>query len=304
MCAGWKESQKVFTDALAELITADSSAYKAAEADAHPLQAAGIRRMLANPQHHDSSYPAAQSASSSLQSNLNVASTAGTAHSLSSLANTHDTAEAAKHNHTSSNGHTSLAEDSARVTSTQIASQFDTCPADDAVSTVCVDRDQPVLTPQPWEEVDQVPGHGLKLQQCQLLNASVCEPSVQMSKQGRGFLVAVYNALGWDRASEPIRVPLDVTAASAAMWVVTGQCRCPPDSTSLKPGTTNADDVSAYDDEVRSNNTNNHTQYIADGATDSKDSVIVNGNSNKGNSKSRNNNGYNNGYNKPTWFAW
>ncbi|KAL3141201.1 hypothetical protein ABBQ38_003541 [Trebouxia sp. C0009 RCD-2024] len=221
LARGWKESQKVFTDALAELITADSSAYKAAEADAHPLQAAGIRRMLANPQHHDSSYPAAQSASSSLQSNLNVASTAGTAHSLSSLANTHDTAEAAKHNHTSSNGHTSLAEDSARVTSTQIASQFDTCPADDAVSTVCVDRDQPVLTPQPWEEVDQVPGHGLKLQQCQLLNASVCEPSVQMSKQGRGFLVAVYNALGWDRASEPIRVPLDVTAASAAMWVVT-----------------------------------------------------------------------------------
>ncbi|KAL3162416.1 hypothetical protein ABBQ32_010087 [Trebouxia sp. C0010 RCD-2024] len=224
LARGWKESQKVFTDALTDLITADSSAFTTTEADAHLLQAAGTRRMLANPQHRDPSYLAAQSASSALQSNLDVASTAGTTHSLSSLSNTHDIGEAARlaePNHTSSNGHAFVAGDSAGVNSTQIESQADTCLAGDAVSTICVDRNQPVLAPQPWEQVDQVAAHGLKLQQCQLLNASVCEPSVQMSKQGRGFMLAVYNALGWDRASEPIRVPLDVTAASAAVWVVT-----------------------------------------------------------------------------------
>lgn len=277
----------MFTDALTDLITADSSAFTTTEADAHLLQAAGTRRMLANPQHRDPSYLAAQSASSALQSNLDVASTAGTTHSLSSLSNTHDIGEAARlaePNHTSSNGHAFVAGDSAGVNSTQIESQADTCLAGDAVSTICVDRNQPVLAPQPWEQVDQVAAHGLKLQQCQLLNASVCEPSVQMSKQGRGFMLAVYNALGWDRASEPIRVPLDVTAASAAVWVVTGQCSCLADSTSLKPGTMNPDDVSAYD-ELETINTHNHTQYMADYATDSKGNV----NSNNGNSKSGNN---------------
>ncbi|KAL0047195.1 hypothetical protein WJX82_009185 [Trebouxia sp. C0006] len=43
--------------------------------------------------------------------------------------------------------------------------------------------------------------------------------SQKMSKQGQGFLVVVYNALAWERPTEPIRVPLDVTAD--AEWVVT-----------------------------------------------------------------------------------
>ena len=118
---------------------------------------------------------------------------------------------------------TLVAEAASVVNSAQTESQqLDTCQAD-AGNTVCADKDQPALAPQAWEQEEEEPAPGLKLQQCQLLNASVCVPTVQMSKQGKGFMVAVYNALAWERASEPIRVPLDVTASSAATWVVTGQ---------------------------------------------------------------------------------
>lgn len=230
VCAGWKESQKIFTDALADLIMAGSSASKATESDAHLHQPAGARRMLATPQHRDPSYQATQSASSTIQLSLSKASghsTAGTIHGLGSIFNTLNVAESARlaeHPHLPSIAQDSVADDAARVDSVQQGSRSDTCPAD-AVSTVCGDSDQPVLAPQPWEKTDQVGAHGLRLQQCQLLNASVCEPSVQMSKEGRGFMVAVYNALAWNRASEPIRVPLDVSVASAATWLVTGQCQ-------------------------------------------------------------------------------
>lgn len=97
------------------------------------------------------------------------------------------------------------------------------CQAGGDVSTVCVDTAQPVLAPQPWEQEEEGSGQGLTLKQCQLLNASVCELSVRMSKEGKGFLVVVYNALAWQRATEPIKVPLDITAGSAAHWEVTGQ---------------------------------------------------------------------------------
>ncbi|KAL0029171.1 hypothetical protein WJX79_000097 [Trebouxia sp. C0005] len=40
-----------------------------------------------------------------------------------------------------------------------------------------------------------------------------------MSKQGQGFMVVVYNALAWERPTEPVRVPLDTTAG--AQWAVT-----------------------------------------------------------------------------------
>lgn len=208
---------------------ADSSAYAGAEAKQHLQRPAGTRRMLATPQHHDPSYPAAQSASSTTQSNLNAdgsQSIAGSAHPSESSSNIHDAAETfAENTDSSSTAHALITEADSAVDSEQTASQLDTCQAD-AVSIVCVDEDQPVLAPQAWEQEEEEAALRLKLQQCQLLNASVCEPSVQMSREGQGFMVAVYNALAWERATEPIRVPLDVTAASAASWVVTGQCQC------------------------------------------------------------------------------
>ena len=185
--------------------------------------------MLATPQHHDPIYLATQSASSTTWSNLKAdssQSTASPAHASESGSNTHDTTERPAENAASSStAHALIAEADSPVDSQQTRNQLDTCQAD-AISTVCADKDQPVLAPQAWEQEEEEAGPGLKLQQCQLLNASVCEPSVQMSREGKGFMVAVYNALAWERATEPIRVPLDVTAASAASWVVTGQCQC------------------------------------------------------------------------------
>ena len=238
MCAGWKESQKVFTDALAELISAGSSADAATEAIQHLQRPAGTRRMLATPQHHDTSYPAAQSSSSATQANLNpdsIQSTAGSAHALESVSNTLDTAaRLAENADLSSTAHVLGAEAASAVSSAQNESQLDTCQTD-AVSSVCVDKDQPVLAPQAWQQEKEELAPALKLQQCQLLNASVCEPTVQASKEGKGFMVAVYNALAWERATEPIRVPLDVSAASAASWVVTGQWQCLLNSIDLTP---------------------------------------------------------------------
>ena len=222
--AGWKESQKVFTDALADLITAGSSAYAATEFSQHRHRPAGTRRMLATPQNRDTSYPAAQSSFSTTQSNLNADSIHSTAHSLESVSNTLDTtARMAENADSSSTAHVLGAEAASSVASAQKESQLDTCQAD-AGSSVCADKDQPVLAPQAWEQEE--PSPGLKLQQCQLLNASLCEPTVQMSKDGKGFMVAVYNALAWERATEPIRVPLDESAGSVASWVVTGQWQC------------------------------------------------------------------------------
>ena len=95
------------------------------------------------------------------------------------------------------------------------------CQSEDA-TTVCADKVQPALLPQPWEQAEQKSNQDLTLQQCQLLNASVCEASVQLSKQGQGFLVVVYNALAWERPTEPVRVPIDVGDDAAVQWVVTG----------------------------------------------------------------------------------
>lgn len=229
MPAGWKESQKVFTDALGQLITAGSSAYAATEFSQHLQRPAGARRMLATPQHHNLSYPAARPASSTTQTNLkadSVQSTAGSAHSSDSISNMHKATERLAADATlSSRAQDLVAEAASVVNSVQTESQPDTCQTD-AGSSVCADKDQPVLAPQAWEEEEEEPSPRLKLQQCQLLNASVCEPTVQMSKEGKGFMVAVYNALAWERASEPIRVPLDVTASSVTSWVVTGQWQC------------------------------------------------------------------------------
>ena len=62
-----------------------------------------------------------------------------------------------------------------------------------------------------------------RLQTCALLNASVCGPSVALTRSGRGLAVAVYNPLGWPRA-EGVRVPVSLEAASK--WAVTGAPCC------------------------------------------------------------------------------
>ena len=221
--AGWKESQKVFTDALADLITAGSSAYAASASEKLLQMPAGSRRLLATPQHRDGSHISAQSTPHMVQLDVNTAArhaTAGAARSSNlnlDTPNTTDSANLSREVYAVSRPRVQNADSESLVDPGS-----DTCQAD-AVSTVCADKDQPVLATQSWEQEERRPNQGLQLQQCQLLNVSVCEPSVQMSKEGKGFMVAVYNALAWERASESIRVPVNVSDPSAATWEVTGQ---------------------------------------------------------------------------------
>ena len=130
-------------------------------------------------------------------------------HTLHHSVQTHKTPteRPAENADSSSTAHALITEADSAVDSEQTVSQLNTCQAD-TVSSVCADKKQPVLASQAWEQEEEEAVPGLKLQQCQLLNASVCEPSVQMSREGKGFIVAVYNALAWERATEPIRVPL------------------------------------------------------------------------------------------------
>lgn len=60
-----------------------------------------------------------------------------------------------------------------------------------------------------------------RLGHCGYLNASVCHPTVEMSRLGHDILVAVYNPLGWPR-SEGVRVPINTS--SSINWTVTGAC--------------------------------------------------------------------------------
>lgn len=205
----------MFTDALAQMVMADSLAYAASGSGHQHVQPANRRLLTTAPHQFDNSHPTAETAVHShlVLPSLTATTEAGTTGSADTAKET-DNISKAKSSNTDH-----MASDSA-------ASQEDsksTCQAEEA-TTVCADKMQPVMMPQAWEtEEEDRPTDGLTLQQCQLLNASVCEPSVQMSKQGKGFMVVVYNALAWERSTEPIRIPLDVTADSAAHWVVTGQ---------------------------------------------------------------------------------
>ena len=217
------------------MVTADSSAYSdAEEASQHAHTQPGNRRLLATAPHSiGSAQASAQQAPESIleRPGLTEDTQHSTAGSAGALLNPN--AEMVVMQGTADSAHTAQEVNSAGTSSENsqepqlIASdsQADAghvCTADSEVSMICADKDQPVLAPQPWEQEEEGSNQRLRLQQCQLLNASVCEPSVQMSKQGQGFMVVVYNALAWERPTEPIRVPLDVTAD--AEWVVTGQC--------------------------------------------------------------------------------
>ena len=59
------------------------------------------------------------------------------------------------------------------------------------------------------------------LQQCRLLNASICEASISLSGRRKAFQVVLYNPLAWERPTEPIRVPVGAGAEEAG-WTVTG----------------------------------------------------------------------------------
>ncbi|DBB01101.1 hypothetical protein WJX77_006941 [Trebouxia sp. C0004] len=232
LARGWKESQKVFTDALAQMVTADSSAYSdAEEAAEHVHMQPGSRRLLATAPHSTGSANAsAQRAPDALleRPGLTDVNQHNTAGSAGSVFNSNATKVVVQG--TADSAHTAQVVTSASMSSDgsqepqlgeghQQPNAGQTCSADSKISTVCSDKDQPVSAPQLWEQEEEGSNQRLRLQQCQLLNASVCEPSVQMSKQGQGFMVVVYNALAWERPTEPIRVPLDVTAE--AQWVVT-----------------------------------------------------------------------------------
>ncbi|KAA6428404.1 MAG: Lysosomal alpha-mannosidase [Trebouxia sp. A1-2] len=229
LARGWKESQKVFTDALAQMVTADSSAYS--DAEEVPQHVPGNRRLLATAPHSTgSAHASAQPGPEAILerpglTDVTQRSTAGSAGPvLNSNAEKVVVQGAAASAHTAQEVHnTSMSfEDSQEPqlsASDQQAITEQMCSAHSEVSTVCADKDQPVAAPQPWEQEEEGSNQRLRLQQCQLLNASVCEPSVQMSKQGQGFMVVVYNALAWERPTEPVRVPLDTTAG--AQWAVT-----------------------------------------------------------------------------------
>ena len=69
-----------------------------------------------------------------------------------------------------------------------------------------------------WLQVtDEEPG----LQQCRLLNASICNASVSLSGRRKAFQVVLYNPLAWERPAEPIRVPVGAGSEDAG-WTVTG----------------------------------------------------------------------------------
>jgi len=93
-----------------------------------------------------------------------------------------------------------------------------------ALADLVYGRDTPADDPAPAASAAADSGRGApRLQTCALLNASVCGPSVALTRSGRGLAVAVYNPLGWPRA-EGVRVPVSLEAASK--WAVTGAPCC------------------------------------------------------------------------------
>lgn len=66
---------------------------------------------------------------------------------------------------------------------------------------------------------DESTPQNLELSNCPLLNISVCAASVELSQQGKGVIVPVYNPLGWERR-ELVRVPISLAASKD--WAVKG----------------------------------------------------------------------------------
>ena len=62
----------------------------------------------------------------------------------------------------------------------------------------------------------------VRLSHCDWLNASACQPTVQLTRSGAGVLVAAYNPLAWSREAA-VRVPVDTRAT--CQWTVLGEPR-------------------------------------------------------------------------------
>lgn len=218
--AGWTESEKVFTDALQKLLTSSSASSGPAEAAYNTRQQAASRRLLAASTHTSSQ--ASTAASMLQQPSLNQAEQ----HSMHSADLQASSDQTEKHS-----------TDSMVITPTDLpsadsfnsteqrsaASAPGSCLAADSTS-VCRDEHQPAWEAPDWEQHSRTSfsNPGLELQQCQLLNASMCAASVQMTKEGKRTLVVVYNSLAWERATEPVRVPVSMPSDVTTHWLVTG----------------------------------------------------------------------------------
>lgn len=203
--AGWQESAAVFTAALCKLLTSGPASSRSDEADHSSNQHTASRRMLASPSHtssHTAEGSLLQQATSNQAQQLSM-------HSMH--INVDKPAELPA------------------VTSTQITNQSSAIPFLEGCSateetTVCKDEHQPAWEVPDWnEDIEAAPANlKVELQQCQLLNSSICAPSVQLSKEGKRFMVVVYNSLAWERPGEPVRVPISMTSNTTTHWLVTG----------------------------------------------------------------------------------
>ena len=210
----------MFTDAPAQMVTANSTAYDVLE---HPHQPTTPAPLATTPPQRSAHAQAAAA-------DLKIVMPGSTGLADLSTPHAHNTARSAQTASKTASA-ASLPETAASHPTGQVPVRGDALTGPGAASLaraapgVCVDKVQPVLLPQAWERQGAAAsGGGLTLQQCQLLNVSVCGPSVQMSGKGQGFLVVLYNSLAWERTTEPIRLPLVAAdPASPADWLVTGQ---------------------------------------------------------------------------------
>lgn len=222
--AGWKESEAVFTDALAKLLTSGPASSASSKAEQSSRQQPASRRMLAAPLHTNRQADLAADMLQQADSNQLER------HSMHSMPHQSKSNLQTQHSMNSTvavPAELPLAAVSNLNNQTPAAFPAGSCLAVDSTA-VCRDVHQPAFQVADWDE--QRPEASakpkLQLQQCQLLNSSICSPSVQLSKEGKRFMVVVYNSLAWDRPTEPVRVPVSMPADTTTHWLVTGMRSC------------------------------------------------------------------------------
>ena len=216
---GWKESEKVFTDALAKLLTAGPATSSQPNSTQSSSQQAPARRMLAS--RAQSGHHEVPSASHLLQ----WESSQQAQHSMHSMLTNSNKGQQGDHSmHSMAASAEGLpAFSSSPAVSHQLPadSPHGLCEAADDLTSVCRDEHQPAWQSHAWESLE-ASDTDLSLQQCQLLNASICVPSVTLTKKGTRLLVAVYNSLAWERPTEPVRVPVSIQPGVTTHFLVAG----------------------------------------------------------------------------------
>ena len=215
--AGWKESEAVFTDALSKLLTSGPASSASSKAQQDSRQQAASRRMLASSTHTINQPDAAAKLLQQAEQDQSGQ------HNVHSMADSNQQAQHSIH------GIVAIPADLPPAAGWNLTDQLPaasapgSCPAADD-TTVCTDEHQPAWEVPTWQQHSDVssPNVQLELQQCQLLNASICAPSVQMTKEGKRIIVVVYNSLAWERATEPVRVPVSMPSDVTTHWLVTG----------------------------------------------------------------------------------